>query len=148
MSLLNKDTIFFNNNFSNQDEVFRFISDKSKEFSISENSENVLEDLINRENQGTTGMMDGFAIPHASNSSIKEPSVFIIKNNNGIEWNSMDDKPIDFIICLLIPSEEKSTTHLEVLKNISRSLMHKDVRDKLHNANSKEEIIDILDLES
>lgn len=148
MSLLNKDTIFFNNDFSNQDDVFRFISDKSKEFSISENSEKVLDDLKNRENQGTTGMMDGFAIPHASNSSIKEPSVFIIKNNNGIEWNSMDDNPIDFIICLLIPSGEKSTTHLEVLKNISMSLMHKEVRDKLHNASSQDEIIDILDLQS
>lgn len=148
MNLLNKDNIFFNKNFSNQDDVFRFISDKSQEFSISEKSKNVFEDLIKRENQGTTGMMDGFAIPHASNSSIKEPSVFIIKNNIGIEWNSMDDKPIDFIICLLIPSEEKSTTHLEVLRNISRSLMHKNVRDKLHNASTEEEIIDILNFQS
>lgn len=146
MNLISKDKIYFNQNFNNQDEVFRFISEKSSELSISDSSLNVYEDLITREEQGTTGMMDGFAIPHASNSSIRQASVFIIKNNSGIEWNSMDNKPINFIICLLIPSDEKSTTHLEILKNLSISLMHKEIRDKLQNASREEEIIEILDI--
>ena len=146
MTLLNKDTIFLNQNFSTQEEIFSFIAKVAIDLNIADSREDVYKDLINRENQGTTGMMDGFAIPHASNNSIINPSIIIIKNNIGIEWNSMDGQAIDFIICLLIPSDQKSTTHLEILKDISKMLMHKDIRVNLHNSQNKEDILDILNI--
>lgn len=146
MTLLNKDTIFLNQNFSTQEEIFSFIAKVAIDLNIADSREDVYKDLINRENQGTTGMMDGFAIPHASNNSIINPSIIIIKNNIGIEWNAMDGQAIDFIICLLIPSDQKSTTHLEILKDISKMLMHKDIRVNLHNSQNKEDILDILNI--
>lgn len=99
---------------------------------------------MERENEGTTGMMDGFAIPHAKDQSIGEPSILIVTLEQGIEWNSLDGQLINFVIALFIPDSEAGTTHLKLLSAVARLLMRNEVTEQLKAAKSKTEIATLL----
>lgn len=129
---------------NSQEEVFTLISCEAIDRGYAENSNLLLEALNNRENEGTTGMMDGFAIPHAKSNTIKIPALVILKLITGVEWNSMDGKKIDFVISLLIPEEEKSNTHLKLLSKVAKLLMNEEVKNLLREAKNDLEIDSIL----
>lgn len=96
--------------------------------------------LFTREEEGTTGMMDGFAIPHAKSSAIIKPCVAILKLPTGVEWQSMDGKLISSVIALFIPDSEAGTTHLQYLSKIARLLMKEDFKHQFQDANTPEEV--------
>lgn len=129
---------------NSQKDVFNLISHEAVDKGYAEDSNLLLEALNERENEGTTGMMDGFAIPHAKSNTIKAPALVIFKLTEGVEWNSMDGKKIDFVISLLIPEEEKGTTHLQLLSKVARLLMKEEVKNLLKEAKSDSEIDTIL----
>ena len=142
--MINQNTIFFNRELNSQDEVFHFLSKKAIELGIATNEETVYKGFIEREQQGTTGMMDGFAIPHTKSNEILTPSIIIVRLEKSVDWNSMDGKPTSFIISLLIPDNEAGTTHLKMLASIARMLMKADIKEALLLATSEQEIETIL----
>lgn len=129
---------------NSQKDIFKLISNEAVNKGYAKDSNLLMEALNNRENEGTTGMMDGFAIPHAKSNTIKMPALIIFKLTNGVEWNSMDGKQIDFVISLLIPEEEKGTTHLQLLSKVARLLMKEEVKNLLKEAKIESEIDAIL----
>ena len=129
---------------NSQKDIFKLISNEAVNKGYANDSNLLMEALINRENEGITGMMDGFAIPHAKSNTIKIPALIIFKLTNGVEWNSMDGKKINFVISLLIPEEEKGTTHLQLLSKVARLLMKEEVKNLLKEAKSELEIEAIL----
>ena len=142
--LISKESIFLNENLTSQEGVFHFIAQKAVALGVSADENAVYNGLVEREQQGTTGMMDGFAIPHAKSSAITTPKIVIVRLKEGIDWNSMDGKPTSFIISLLIPDNEAGTTHLKILASIARMLMKADIKESLLLANSEQEIENIL----
>ena len=142
--LISKDSIFMNESLSSQEEVFHFIAQKAVSLGISNDENAVYNGLIEREQQGTTGMMDGFAIPHAKSSAITSPKIVIVRLAGQIDWNSMDGKPTSFIFSLLIPDGEAGTTHLKLLATVARLLMKAEVKEALLGATSAEQIEDVL----
>ena len=142
--LISKESIFLNENLTSQEEVFRFISQKAVTLGVSADENAVYNGLVEREQQGTTGMMDGFAIPHAKSSAIMTPKIVIVRLNDGIDWNSMDGKPTSFIFSLLIPDGEAGTTHLKLLATVARMLMKADVKESLLGATTAEQLEEVL----
>lgn len=142
--LISKDSIFMNESLSSQEEVFHFIAQKAVSLGISNDENAVYNGLVEREQQGTTGMMDGFAIPHAKSSAITNPKIVIVRLAGEIDWNSMDGKPTSFIFSLLIPDGEAGTTHLKLLATVARMLMKADVKEALLGATSAEQIEAVL----
>lgn len=142
--LISKDSIFMNESLSSQEEVFHFIAQKAVSLGISNDENAVYNGLVEREQQGTTGMMDGFAIPHAKSSAITNPKIVIVRLAGEIDWNSMDGKPTSFIFSLLIPDGEAGTTHLKLLATVARMLMKADVKEALLEATNAEQIEDVL----
>lgn len=131
-------------NVDSQQEVFELIAEEAVKQGYGDNKEMILQGLNTREEEGTTGMMDGFAIPHAKSDSILKPSLVILKLNKGIEWDSMDGKLIDFVISLLIPEKQKGTAHLKILSKVARLLMKEDAKNDLKQAESALEIENVL----
>lgn len=142
--LISKDSIFMNESLSSQEEVFHFIAQKAVSLGISNDENAVYNGLVEREQQGTTGMMDGFAIPHAKSSAITNPKIVIVRLAGEIDWNSMDGKPTSFIFSLLIPDGEAGTTHLKLLATVARMLMKADGKEALLGATNAEQIEDVL----
>lgn len=144
MGIIQEEKIFLNQSFASQEEVFQFLAKQAEMLAISSDAKQVYQRLVERENEGTTGMMDGFAIPHAKDQSIGEPSIIIVTLQQGIEWNSLDGQLINFVIALFIPDSEAGTTHLKLLSAVARLLMRNEVTEQLKVAKSKTEIATLL----
>lgn len=142
--LLNINTISLNEKLATQQDAFEKIAEMAVTNNLSFSKQSVIEGLLAREAQGTTGFMDGFAIPHTKSLAIEKPGMVILTLSEGLEWESMDDQPVRFIISLLIPENEGGTTHLSLLASLSRMLMHSENRERLLNASTREEILDVL----
>lgn len=142
--LLSNDAIYLNQTLTSQAAVFDFLAKQAVTLGVATDAGAVLASLQERESLGTTGMMDGFAIPHAKDASIKEAKVLILKLTSGIDWQSMDGQAIDFIFCLMIPDSQAATTHLKVLSQLARLLMRQPVKQALKEAQSPQAILQIL----
>ncbi|NCB80457.1 MAG: PTS fructose transporter subunit IIA [Bacilli bacterium] len=129
---------------SSKDMVFDQLSHLVVQQGYARDVDAVKSALIAREVEGTTGMMDGFAIPHAKSSAITKPGVSVLKLKQGIEWEAMDGKPIFFVIALFIPETEAGSTHLQFLSKIARLLMKEEFKTALANADSTDEIVKLL----
>ncbi|ACM59300.1 PTS system D-fructose-specific IIA component (F1P-forming) (Frc family) [Caldicellulosiruptor bescii] len=96
--------------------------------------------VIKREEEFSTGIGMGIAIPHGKDSSVLEPCIAFGVSKKGVDFDSMDGEPVYIFFLIAVP-ENADDTHLHVLSFISRKLMHEDVRKKLYNAKSFEDVI-------
>jgi PTS system fructose-specific IIA component len=124
-----------------QQAVFALIAERAAVLGITTDPSAVAAGLRNRESQGTTGLMDGIAIPHTKSPAITDPALVIVKLNAGVDWDSLDSRPIRLAIALLIPEGEAGTTHLKLLSRVAKTLMKADVRAGLLEAESAEAIV-------
>ena len=143
-AFLSENDVFLHQTFNTRDEMFDFLAEKTIQLGIATDKEEIKKKLVARELEGTTGMMDGFAIPHAKSSNINKASLIIVKNEKGIAWDSLDGQPITFIIGLFIPEHQKGTAHLQLLSSVAKMLMIPAVIDQLKAADSQAEIVSII----
>ena len=118
--------VFLGNTASSVDEVLQFLSEKAVELGVTDDAEATLEAFKNREAEGTTGMMGGFAIPHCKSASVSDPCIVVLRFSEPVEWQAMDKAPVDCAIALFIPDGELGTEHLRILSKLAASLMHED----------------------
>lgn len=100
--------------------------------------------VLKREEEFSTGIGMGIAIPHGKSSAVKEASIVFGRSSKGIDYGSMDDEPA-FLFFLIAVPEESSDLHLRALSEISRKLMHNDIREKLFEVDSFEEFIKVFE---
>ena len=113
--------VYLDNAASTVDEALDFLSEKAVEAGYAPDKQAVLDAFKAREAEGTTGMMEGFAIPHA-------------KSDADVAWDSMDKKPINVAIALCIPGAEAGTTHLKILSDVAVLLMNEKFRSEVRAA--------------
>ena len=102
------------------------------------------EAIHNRESQSTTGIGEGIAIPHAKVAAVKSPAIAFGKSKEGVDYQSLDGQPAHLFFMIAAP-EGGAQTHLDALAKLSGILMDDTVRENLLQANSKEEILRIID---
>ncbi|MEH7494298.1 PTS sugar transporter subunit IIA [Neobacillus niacini] len=144
-SLINEDLIELNLVAATQIEVISQLTSLLRQQGRIKSETAFIEGVLEREAEFSTGFGNGFAIPHCKSDTIEAASIIIGKTSNGIEWNSLDDNPVTFIIMLAIPAAEGGTTHLKILSALSGKLMDDEFRDQLMNAAQPEQIINLLD---
>ncbi|WP_163468961.1 fructose-specific PTS transporter subunit EIIC [Fusobacterium sp. IOR10] len=99
--------------------------------------------ILKREEESSTGLEEGIAIPHAKTAAVKVPTVAIGISKDGVDFNSLDGEPSKLFFMIAAPANAKDS-HIEVLSQLSTSLLDDDIREGVLNAKSKEEIINIL----
>lgn len=95
--------------------------------------------LMQREQETTTGVGKGIAIPHAQTDAVGRPSVGFCRSSAGLDFDSMDDQPAHLVFMILVP-EGESDEHLGILSSLSRSLMHEEVREGLYDAETPADV--------
>lgn len=129
----------------NKLDVLRYISKYSKQIGLTDDDETLFKDLQKRESEVSTGLSDGFAIPHAKSSVIKTPTFLFIKLKNKIDWNgTLDNNPVECIFCLLAPEKDANNSHLLMLSKIATNLLESDFKNKLKELHDKDEILNYL----
>lgn len=97
-----------------------------------------------REEEGTTGIGEGIAIPHCKSNSVKEPGLAAMVVKNGVDFDSLDEEKV-YLIFLIAAPDSKDNVHLDVLSKLSVLLMNEDFTKALRKAESVEEFLKIID---
>ncbi|MFT8867651.1 fructose-specific PTS transporter subunit EIIC [Liquorilactobacillus nagelii] len=140
--ILKPENIFFNVSVKNQQEALRYLAEKAVKSGLSSSTESVFQKYVKREEEGSTGMENGIAIPHAQDAAIKSSSMMILKLKNPVSWNTFDGKPVDLIISFLIPVQDNGA-HLRYLSSTAKLLMHQDFVAKLRSSKHSDEIVEL-----
>lgn len=93
--------------------------------------------ILAREENGSTAVGEGIAIPHAKNAAVKAPSLAAMTVLDGVDYEALDDEPSNLLFMIAAPSDG-GDVHLEVLSRLMVILMDEDFRAKLLAAESKE----------
>lgn len=132
--------VFLGNTASSVDEVLQFLSEKAVELGVTDDAEATLEAFKNREAEGTTGMMGGFAIPHCKSDIVKQATVMVVKFSGEVAWSSMDNAPIKCAIALLIPAAQAGDVHLQLLSHVAVLVMDERFRADVLASDDPEQI--------
>ena len=135
------DNVFVAEDFASRDEALSFVSNQAVKAGIAGDADAVMNAFLAREAEGTTGMMEGFAIPHAKSDAITEAAVIVVKDESGVTgWDTMDGAPVNVAIALLIPGAQAGTTHLKILSKVAEALMDEDFRGTVKGSTDAAEI--------
>lgn len=96
-----------------------------------------------REKLISTGVGYGVAIPHAFSDSIDNVTAVLGRSINGIDFHSLDDAPVHFVILFIVPKKDYHL-HLRTLAAIAKMFTNAEIRRKLAQAESSEQILAIL----
>ncbi len=103
----------------------------------------IFEVLLEREQLGTTGVGEGLAIPHGRLPELERIYGFFARLEKPIDFDSIDDRPVDLIFLLLAP-EAAGAEHLKALARISRLLRGTSICDNLRGANNRDALYALL----
>lgn len=118
------------------------LMDKSGKIS---NKEKYRAGVFKREEEGTTGIGEGIAIPHCKSDAVKKPGLAAMVIPDGVDYDSLDGEKVNLMFLIAAP-DTKDNIHLDVLSRLSVLLMNEDFTDSLKKAKSADEFINIIDM--
>ena len=135
------ENVFVADNFASRDEALSFVSNQAVKAGVADDADAVMNAFLAREAEGSTGMMEGFAIPHAKSDAITDAAVIVVKDDSGVTgWDTMDGAPVNVAIALLIPGAQAGTTHLKILSKVAEALMDEGFRATVKGSTDAAEI--------
>ena len=100
--------------------------------------------VLAREEEGTTGIGEGIAIPHSKCAAVKHAGLAAMVVKDGVDYESLDDEPADLIFMIAAP-ETGANVHLEALAKLSTILMDTEFKEALVKAETPEQFIGMID---
>lgn len=101
-------------------------------------------EVYHREEESTTGIGGGIAIPHGKGDFVKEPGLAAMVIKDGVDFDSLDGAPVHLIFLIAAPNT-KDNVHLDVLSKLSMLLMDDSFVENLEKASSVDEFLKIVD---
>lgn len=141
--LINEDLILMNLPASTKAEAIRLLAEKAAAAGRVSDIDGFQQAILHREDEYSTGMGFGVAIPHGKTNAVVEP-ILMFATVKPMDWQSLDGEPIDMIFLIGVPADDASTLHLKILANLSRRLMKEPFRDSLRAAATPAGIMSVL----
>ncbi len=110
---------------------------------LDQSPKKLFESLLSREKVGSTGIGNGIAIPHGRSSQIDKAVAVLIQCAEPIQFDAIDNQPVDLLFALLVP-DEQCKEHLKTLSLMAEKLSDKQVLKRLRNAGSDQELFEIM----
>ena len=142
--LLSKKAIQLNGTASSKEEAISKMVDLMANNGNIVNKEEYKRVVMAREQEGTTGIGEGIAIPHGKTDAVSKPGLAAMVIPNGVNFDSMDGQPARLIFLIAAPNT-KDNIHLDVLSRLSTLLMDTRFREELLNADTPEEFLLCID---
>ncbi|MCE5200255.1 MAG: phosphoenolpyruvate--protein phosphotransferase [Armatimonadota bacterium] len=139
--LLDANLIITQSNSRTKAEVIKELVDLLYVARRTDSCDEVEEAIWARETVYSTGLGHGFAIPHCKTDNLKANSLAVLKLAHPIEWGSIDDKPVSFVILLAIRESDRDNSHMRIFSILARKLMDEDFRQLLSTAKNSNEIL-------
>jgi fructose PTS system EIIA component len=127
-----------------RDNVVRQLTERLKQQGVVTDVEGYLKDVEEREKLGSTAIGFDVAIPHAKSESVTQPAVAFARLSRSIYWNDDGEDTVRLVFLIAVPREKAGNEHLQILAALSRKLMHAEVRNRLMQAETEEEVLEAL----
>ncbi len=141
--LLSKESILLNIKLNSKSEAIETLIELHQKAGNLKDKNKYKENILKREQQGTTAIGDGIAIPHAKSDAVKKAGLAAVTVHDGVDYNALDGKKSNIIFMIAAPND--GDFHLEVLSRLMVLLMDGEIRQKLLGAKTGEEFINIID---
>lgn len=142
--MINKDLVMINSDVKTQSEVLQIISQKAYHLHLLTDSQEFIDSVLKREEEYSTAIGLGVAIPHGMSHSVQEAFIAFLKPTETIKWGK-EETEVDLIFLIGVPLDKKDKLHLKIISQISKCLMKEDFRNKLRSCQNSEEGFNYLD---
>jgi PTS system nitrogen regulatory IIA component len=105
----------------------------------------LFDSLIARERLGSTGLGHGVALPHGRLSGLSEPIAAFVTLESGIDYDAIDNRPVDLLFALLVP-EESTDEHLQILARLAAMFSDADLCRGLRDCSTSQQCLDRINL--
>ena len=139
-ALLSPQRIFLDTDISSKKKLLELIAETVAEQTQSSESY-IYNGLLDRERLGSTGLGQGFAVPHARLQSLDKTLCCFFRLKNAVNFEAPDNQPVDLVFTIIIP-EEATEEHLMILSSLANIFSKADVCEAIRNADSTDEADD------
>lgn len=140
--ILNENIIAVGLECTDKDDAINKMTDLASKSGLMNDIEKVRECIFDREKLVSTGVGKGFAIPHGKTEEIKDIVAAFAILKNPIDFDSIDLEPVKFIF-LIVGKESLLNAHIKLLSRISRLMNKDDFREKLEDAKTPKEVLQL-----
>ena len=144
VDLLNKESILLNGSPKDKSEAIDMLVDLQVKGGNIADKEEYKKGILAREEQGSTAVGEGIAIPHAKNKGVKAPSLAAMTVPDGVDYEALDDEPSNILFMIAAPVDG-GDVHLDVLAKLMTILMDEDFRERLLKAKNKKDFLKVID---
>ncbi|MDH3220559.1 MAG: PTS IIA-like nitrogen regulatory protein PtsN [Gammaproteobacteria bacterium] len=142
-ALLSPQTIFIDTEISSKKKLLELIANIAADRTrLSESA--IYNSLLNRERLGSTGLGQGFAVPHARLGDLDQTLGCFFRLKEPVNFDAPDNRPVDLVFTIIIP-EAATEQHLLILSSLARIFSQEEVCEAVRNAGSKDEIAAIIE---
>ncbi|SDY34069.1 PTS system, fructose-specific IIC component [Evansella caseinilytica] len=138
--LLHHDTMILDLKATSKNQVIEELATALDSAGKLANKQQFIDEIHKREQQSSTGIGDGVAIPHAKTSAVLEPTIVFGRSSRGIDYDSLDGKP-SHLFFMIAASAGANNEHLQTLSRLSTLLIDASFRELLMKAATKEEVL-------
>jgi PTS system nitrogen regulatory IIA component len=103
----------------------------------------IFNQLIERERLGSTGLGQGFAVPHARLDSLQHTHACFYRLDDGVNYDAIDRQPVDLIFVLFIP-EASTDEHLQILATLAKIFSQTEICDAIRRSSDRHEILSVI----
>lgn len=136
--------VIFNLKAGGKNDVIEELVNLVSSSNMVKDAEQLLKDVIDRENLVTTGVGYGVAFPHAKTRAVKGIVIAFGRSEKGIEFDAMDHKPVHLFFLIAAP-EDAIGAHLNVMARLSYLMKSEKNRQKLMQASSPGDVLALID---
>lgn len=140
-TIMKEGCITFDVDLKSSQEVFSYLINQFYNNRIISSKESFLASVLYRETLSETGIGDGIAIPHGKNDSVIEAGIAFVRLKHPIKWPSIDEKPAEFVFLLAIPNHNDNNQHIQMISELARNLIRRDVIEKIKYAQTASELL-------
>jgi len=141
--LLIQDRIACNGSVQSKKRALEHLSDLLATDNPNLTSEEIFLSLINRERLGSTSLGHGVALPHGRIHGREHAIGAFIKLNSGIDFDAIDNQPVDLLYALLVP-EHYTYEHLKIISELAEAFKDADFRDALRKCDTNEQLHEVM----
>lgn len=142
--LLSKQAIELNVSVSSKMEAIDYMTGLMERAGNLYDREGYKQGVLEREEEGTTGIGEGIAIPHSRCAAVKKAGLAAMIVKDGVDYEALDDEPVELIFMIAAP-EGGGNVHIDALSRLSTMLMDEDFKNTLLTAKTPDEFIQIID---
>ncbi|WP_067840483.1 PTS sugar transporter subunit IIA [Amphibacillus sediminis] len=142
-SMLDKRNMVFDLAIQTKEDLFACLAQTLENNGYITNKRRFIKDLKRREKESSTGIEDGFGIPHAKSKAVIKPTIAFAHVDELKDYPALDGSHVQCVFMLAVP-DHANDTHLHMLSFLARQLMNDQLKASLKAANDPEEVLAIL----